>query len=60
MKDPYKDRSLPFVIGTPAFLEDDLVGIKEQEQEQSEAESVDEDAEGSEVKKITFISVFCF
>lgn len=29
-KDMYVDRVLPYVIGTPAFVEDDLCGLKEQ------------------------------
>lgn len=29
-KEMYADRVLPYVIGTPAFVEDDLCGLKEQ------------------------------
>ncbi|BFZ20922.1 hypothetical protein BsWGS_23961 [Bradybaena similaris] len=33
-KDPYFNRSLPFLIGSPQFLEDDMVGLVEEESDE--------------------------
>jgi uncharacterized protein YqhQ len=47
--DPYAARALPFIIGTPAFLEDDMAGLKElKEEEEFMDEDDDEDDAGSE------------
>ena len=35
-KDPYQLRSLPYLIGTPSYLEDEFVGLKEIDEEEVE------------------------
>ena len=49
-RDPYAKRKLPFIIGTPAFLQDDLVGLEEEVEEEAEEEVDDEapDEEGGD------------
>jgi WASH complex subunit FAM21 len=37
-KDPYQLRSLPYLIGTPSYLEDEFVGLKEVDEEEIEDE----------------------
>lgn len=50
-KDPYQLRSLPYLIGTPSYLEDEFVGLKEIEEDEVEEEAQadqNEDKEESE------------
>eukprot|EP00105_Crassostrea_gigas_P029985 XP_011452126.1 PREDICTED: WASH complex subunit FAM21-like [Crassostrea gigas] len=58
-KDPYINRLLPLLIGTPKFMEDDCVGLAEEESEEdesdhgslSESESEKEEEEEEDRKK---------
>eukprot|EP00040_Diaphanoeca_grandis_P031155 m.185919 g.185919 ORF g.185919 m.185919 type:complete len:1156 (-) comp32247_c5_seq5:168-3635(-) len=45
-KDPYSNRKLPFIIGTPAFLQDDLVGLLDEQPE--EDEDAEDDVDGAD------------